>query len=105
VIIAIGRATAKEGCHDRLVSVAAEVLRATRDDEGCASYTFAVDVNDPRVVVSVEVWGDRAALDAHIGHDHTQEFLANVGDLVEGTPSMSFFTADSFDFTTEETTA
>ena len=49
---------------------------ATRADAGCVSYTFAADVEDPDRVLGIEVWADRAALDAHMRHTHTRAFRA-----------------------------
>lgn len=97
MLVVIGHARAREGKLDALVNAAADVASATRADRGCETYTFAVDVNDPAIVVSVEVWTDQPALDAHLTHDHTQAFLAAVGDLVEGEPSMSFYSATCAD--------
>jgi quinol monooxygenase YgiN len=36
------------------------------------------------------VWADRAALDAHMAHDHTQQFLVVAPGLVAAEPVMSF---------------
>ena len=42
-------------------------------------------------ILSVEIWADRASLDAHMGHDHTQQFLRVGSALVSGEPAMSFY--------------
>lgn len=69
------------------------MVTATRRHDGCLLYTFAADLDDPDVIVSVEVWRDQAALDAHMARDHTATFLAVVPDLVAETPDMQIFTA------------
>ena len=51
---------------------------------GCQLYGFYADVTNPDVILSVEVWRDQAALDAHMGHDHTQTFLQTVPDARRG---------------------
>lgn len=95
MLIVIGRARAEDGRRDDLVAATRKVALATRNDPGCAQYSFAVDVTDADVVLSLEVWRDQAALDAHLAHEHTTTFLAEVGDMVAGTPTMSFFHADA----------
>lgn len=95
MFILVGHARAKDGCQDQLVDLTRAVAVASRDDPGCEVYSFGVDVTDPAVVLSVEVWRDRDALDAHVDHQHTAEFLTAVGSLVASEPVMSFFTADS----------
>jgi quinol monooxygenase YgiN len=92
VLVVLGSATAAPGRREELVDAARVVTAATRGDDGCVSYLFAAHLEDPDVVVGVEVWRDRAALDAHMAHDHTREFLARVGGLLAGEPSMSFHT-------------
>ncbi len=59
---------------------------ATRSDDGCQLYGFYADVTRPDVVLSVEVWRDRAALDAHMTHAHTAGVPRVVPDLVAGDP-------------------
>jgi quinol monooxygenase YgiN len=44
------------------------------------------------VILGVEVWRDQAALDAHMDHPHTREFLAAAGPLIDGTPTMRVHT-------------
>ena len=90
MIIVIGSATAAPGKRDELVAAALEVTAATRGDDGCLSYGFAADLEDPDTITSVEVWRDQAALDAHMDHEHTQQFLARVGGLFAGEPQMQF---------------
>jgi quinol monooxygenase YgiN len=92
VLIVIGSARALPGRRADLVSAARAVATQTRGDQGCESYGFYADLADQDVIVSVEIWRDQAALDAHMQHPHTQEFLATAGSLVDGTPTMRFHT-------------
>jgi len=90
VLIVIGSATAAPGRRGELVMAAREVAAATRGDRGCLAYSFAADVEDPDRILSIELWADRAALDEHMGHAHTEEFLRVAPGLVAGEPVMSF---------------
>jgi quinol monooxygenase YgiN len=90
VLIVLGSARAMPGRRDELATAAREVVAATRGDEGCQSYGFYADLTDDDVIVSVEVWRDQAALDAHMAHPHTQDFLARTAGLLDGTPDMAF---------------
>ena len=91
MLIVIGAATAAPGRHDELVAAAQAITAATREDRGCLAYSFAADLADPDRILSVEIWADRAALDEHMGHPHTAEFLRLAPGLVEGEPDMSFY--------------
>lgn len=95
MLIVIGEAEAAPGRREHMLEAANAMAAATRSDEGCESYGFYVDATRDDVVLSVEVWRDQAALDAHMDHDHTQRFIADVPDLVAGPPTMRFFTAEA----------
>ena len=95
MLIVIGDATAAPGRRDDLVAATRAVAAATRGDAGCLGYSFAADVEDENRILSVEIWADRAALDAHLDHPHTRDFLAVAPGLVAGVPVMSFYEADT----------
>ncbi len=91
MLIVLGDATAAPGRRDDLVAAARAIADATRGDRGCLAYSFAADLEDPDRILSIEVWADRAALDEHMGHPHTAEFLRVAPGLVAGEPVMSFY--------------
>ncbi|MQY27291.1 putative quinol monooxygenase [Nocardia aurantia] len=90
MVIVVGVARVRPGCLGDVEDAARRMAVATRSDPGCHLYRFAADLEDPETIVSVEMWADRAALDSHLAHAHTTEFLAQVTSLVEGTPEMTF---------------
>lgn len=94
MLVIIGKATAAEGQIARLLELGARVASATRQDEGCLDYGFYVDVEDPNVMVGVEIWRDQAALDAHMEHDHTTTFLQAINGLFADDPTMTFLAAE-----------
>jgi quinol monooxygenase YgiN len=91
VLIVIGDATAAPGRRDELVAAARAVVAATRGDRGCIAYSFSADVENANRILSIEVWADRAALDEHMTHDHTEKFLEIAPGLVAGEPVMAFY--------------
>jgi quinol monooxygenase YgiN len=91
VLVVLGDATAAPGRRDELLAAARTVVAATREDRGCLAYSFAADVENPDRILSIEIWADRAALDEHMEHPHTAEFLRAAPGLVTGEPVMSFY--------------
>ena len=75
---------------EELVAAAREVAAATRADRGCLTYSFSADVEDPDRIIGIEVWADQPALDEHMGHRHTQDFLRVAPGRVTGEPVMAF---------------
>ena len=51
-----------------------KVLAATRAEDGCLTYAYAVDVEDLGLIRIFEVWRDQAALEAHFTTPHLAEW-------------------------------
>ena len=52
------------------------MLAASRAEDGCLSYSYAVDVADPGLVRVFEAWRDEAALQAHFQTPHMAAWRA-----------------------------
>lgn len=89
MLIVTGSARAVPERRAELVTAIQRVVTSTRTDDGCRSYTFAADLSDPDTIISVETWRDQAALDAHMGHRHTKDFLACLDGLLDGAPDVA----------------
>jgi quinol monooxygenase YgiN len=46
------------------------VIAATREEDGCLTYSYAVDVEHPGLIRVFELWRDQASLDAHFQAAH-----------------------------------
>jgi quinol monooxygenase YgiN len=53
-----------------------KMLAASRAEDGCLVYSYAVDVADPGLIRVFEAWRDRAALEAHFAQPHMAEWRA-----------------------------
>jgi quinol monooxygenase YgiN len=54
-----------------------KMLAASRAEDGCLAYSYAIDVEDPGLVRVFESWRDQAALDAHFRTPHLAEWRAS----------------------------
>jgi quinol monooxygenase YgiN len=52
------------------------MLEASRAEDGCLVYSYALDVVEPGLIRVFEAWRDRAALEAHIAQPHMAEWRA-----------------------------
>ena len=57
-----------------ILAPAKPLLAATRNEAGCQSCVFSIDVEDPNVLRLTEVWQDEAALEAHAHAPHVAAF-------------------------------
>jgi quinol monooxygenase YgiN len=54
----------------------AAMLAASRAEDGCLTYSYAIDVEDPGLIRVFELWRDRAALEAHFRAQHLADWRA-----------------------------
>ena len=52
------------------------MLAASRAEDGCVTYSYAVDVQDPGLIRVFEAWRDEAALQAHFETPHMAAWRA-----------------------------
>lgn len=87
MLLITGRARPIQGAREQMIAAIREITAATQSDPGCLHYVFAASLDDD-AIVSVELWQDRTALEAHMGHEHTRRFLGSLDGLLDGTPVM-----------------
>ena len=81
--------------RDRALDLAADLAKATRDEDGCIDYRVTTDVEDPNQLRFFEQYEDEAAFGAHAQADHFQSFAAELPDLLAGEPVITRFDVDS----------
>ena len=86
MLIVIGDATAAPGRRDELVAAARAVAAATRGDEGLPVLLLLRRRGGRDRILSIEIWADQAALDAHMDPRPHPEFLRVAPGLVAGEP-------------------
>ncbi len=52
-----------------------KVVEATRREDGCINYDFALDISDPTRLIVFERWRDQAALDGHFKSPHMAAWI------------------------------
>lgn len=84
MLIVSGRVDVNPAKRDEAVKDIQAVVDATVTEEGCVHYAFYSDVLAPNSFRVFEIWTSEEALDAHLAAPHTQNFLAKVGNWVQG---------------------
>jgi quinol monooxygenase YgiN len=75
-IIVAGTIRAPIDQLDGLKPHMAAMIAATRAEDGCIDYTYALDIADVGLIRVFEVWRDRDALDAHFKAAHMAAWRA-----------------------------
>lgn len=72
----------------KAAELVAEMVAATRAEDGNLEYRWGTDINDPGLIHVFEVWRDQAAIDAHMASPHMAALFGAAGDL--GVTDVSF---------------
>jgi len=94
MLIVLAEATMGEGALDSAREAMAAMVAASRAEEGCVSYAYAVDVLDPSKLHIVEKWVDAAALAYHFQTPHMAAFQAALGQLDVQITELAKYQAD-----------
>ena len=87
--LVVARALGKPEARSELAQVLTEVAAASRAEDGCLSYEFTADLENPNSFASIETWIDKAALQAHLAAPGTAEALEKLGPLLAGSASIT----------------
>jgi quinol monooxygenase YgiN len=64
---------------------------ATRKEKGCIAYDLQQDLDDPTKFILYERWKSVAALEEHLGFDHTKKLLGTFGKVVAAPPTLALY--------------
>lgn len=97
MILVTGTARVRRDRLDGMRDAAAEMIAASRQEEGCRAYRYAFDLDDPAVVHFHEEWASAEALAEHFRTPHLRRFSATLEDLLVGPPTITTWTAEQVD--------
>ena len=87
--LVVARATGLPERRSELSQVLTELASASRGEDGCLSYEFTTDLENPDSFASIETWADRAALEAHLAAPGAAKVMEKLGPLLAGAPSIT----------------
>lgn len=83
--------------RDAAIAAASEMMRETRKEPGCITYTMSADVEDPGRFWIFEEWESEQALAEHFASPHMRAFQAQVGELGVSETSLRRYAIGSVD--------
>lgn len=78
---------------DRLRAPMAEVVAASRAEDGCLEYAYGEDMLDPGLIRISEVWRDQEALERHFTQPHMDAWRAARAALGVGDRRLKLYEA------------
>ncbi len=94
MLVVIATLPGKPEKREEITAALTKAAAASREEEGCLSYSFHVDLENVDSYVSVETWKDQAALDAHFGTPHLLELLTLAPELLSGEAVITTYETD-----------
>lgn len=88
----ISRRIIKSDCIETFEALAAELVRESRKEPGCLSYSLNRSRSDPRLHLFIECWESQAAIDAHNATPHFQRIVPQFAALTEERLPLESFT-------------
>jgi quinol monooxygenase YgiN len=95
VIIIAGNVTVKPDRRDEWLQVAMAMSRASQAEDGCVTYRFYQDLEDPNLMLLFEVWESEEALEAHFKTDHIAEYRSKIPELIAGPSKLNRYEVSS----------
>lgn len=71
----------KAGDFEKVRAAAEAQIAASRAEEGCIEYTYALDVLDPQIMRVFERWQSWDALETHFKQPHMEPWRAALADV------------------------
>ena len=71
----------KVGDFEKVRGAAEAQIAASRAEDGCIDYTYALDVLDPQIMRVLERWQSWEALEAHFKQPHMNAWRAALADV------------------------
>lgn len=89
MLTVIAKLPVKEGKMEEMKAAFSELIAKVAGEEGTLLYSLNKDKGNPNLLVVVEQYKDKAALDFHSSTPHFKAFFALSGALLGGKPEIS----------------
>ena len=89
MLAVIAKLPIKEGKMDEAIAGFKALMEKVAKEEGTMMYSLNRDPANPNVLVMVERYKDKAALEAHSSSDYFKEFFKTSGAFIGGRPEIT----------------
>lgn len=94
MLVVIAKLSVKPGKKAELFAAAQDVIKGTRAEAGCVSYTLFDDPSDEGSCSFVEEWVDKAALEQHFLTPHIKAWRQASAELLAGKTALTLYQAE-----------
>lgn len=83
----------KPEAREAFLAAVPGLIAASNAEEGVISYDLYESASTPNTFVMLEVYADKAGMDAHMSSDHFQAAMPMLGQALAGAPTMTYYEA------------
>lgn len=87
-ITVIARFKTRPETADKLIELAENLVRQTRQEEGCLNYDFHRDLEDPMLFFMHENWANEEALNKHFEQPYVLQAFAVAPEILAEAPEI-----------------
>ncbi|MFC5475765.1 putative quinol monooxygenase [Paraherbaspirillum soli] len=88
----MARISSRADTSTLLKNILQELVVPSRNEAGCLGYELYQDDDNPLDFVTVELWMDQAAAEAHLASPHVMAALTKADDLLAQLPEIRRYT-------------
>lgn len=81
MIKVIARSVIRNNELEKVINLYDELIKKTREEDGCISYELFQDINDKNVLIIIEEWESEKHLDAHKKTEHFTRVVPQISDI------------------------
>jgi len=91
MIKVVAKNFAKEENVEKILELCEELVRETRKEEGCYSYSLYMDSKYRNILTFIEEWEDKDALKKHLKTEHFTRIFPKVNELMAKDAEMNIY--------------
>ncbi len=91
MITIIAKMVVKKDKIDEFKNLAEKLVRESRKEAGCISYSLFEDIHDGNILTFIEEWQSQEAIELHNNSKHFLEIVPQFSDLTVGQGEVNLY--------------
>jgi len=91
MITIIAKCLLKDGLKEKFKKTAIELIESSRKEDGCISYNLYEDLNNENILIFIEEWKDKEAINSHNNSEHFKRIVTELSELYLMDPEISLY--------------
>lgn len=88
----VAKSAVKKDCLENVLALYGELVKKTREEQGCLSYELFQDTENPYILTMIETWESREYLEKHFQSAHFTALVPKIKECREGSAELNIYT-------------